>query len=65
MRKPNVEIKKVNLAKAEIQFNAYQAQLVTLETKVEEVRAKLLAKNEAVQALKAEIKALETQATNS
>ena len=60
MRKPNVEIKRVNLAKAEIQAQAYFAQAEALETKANEVRLKLETKLKAIEVLKAEIAALTT-----
>jgi uncharacterized protein involved in exopolysaccharide biosynthesis len=58
MRKPNIEIKRVNLAKAELQLVAYKAQLDTLNAKVKEVTEKYTAKFSQVETLQNEITAL-------
>lgn len=55
MRKPNIEIKRVNLAKAQLQLVAYKAQLETLNAKVKEVTEKYTAKNSQVELLQNEI----------
>lgn len=55
MRKPNVEIKKVNLAKAQIQLLAYEQQLDAIRAKSTEVFNKYEAKLAQVETLKAEL----------
>lgn len=61
MRKPNVEIKRINLAKAELQLLAYNKQLGELQTKMAEVQERYQAKIVQVETLKNEIAAIESQ----
>lgn len=60
MRKPNIEIKRINLAKAEIQLNAYANQYQALKAKLDEVAVKFENKRSQVNNMKLEIAQAET-----
>jgi vacuolar-type H+-ATPase subunit I/STV1 len=63
MRKPNLEIKKLNLAKARLQFTALVSQHNALVQKASEVGAKARAKEAEVDKLTQEVTDIESSTT--
>jgi len=58
MRTPSIEIKKLNMAKVEIQLTVLEQRIAEAQAKVQELEAKHNEKLEALQALQAELNGL-------